>query len=345
MTHSRQARGFTLVELLVVIAIIGILVALLLPAVQAAREAARRSQCRNHLKQIGLAFLNHENTHGHLPPSGWGYLWTGDPDMGNDEKQPGGWGFNILPYLEDVSTYVVGQGLPQAQKRVELTRQKTHPVTVYHCPSRRPAELSYGPETSYNADQPAGNLVAKTDYAACGGSYSPARGSPVGWSTGPPSLNCLNDYPNCDWGSYSQSNIDTYFNGVVLPRFPVELRQITDGTSKTLMVAEKFLPPMFYGDSGGEFTANSCSDNNSVYQGYDWDVIRWTHRDTDYLPLRDTDYINHSLVNACQVRFGSAHSGVVHGVYCDGSVHAIEYEIDPIVWEYLGVRNDGQATN
>src|SRR5437868_14411764 len=92
--------GFTLVELLVVIAIIGVLVALLLPAVQAAREAARRMHCQNNLKQIGIAFHNHTDTFGHLPTGGWGWGWVGDADQGAGVKQTGSWPFNILPFIE-----------------------------------------------------------------------------------------------------------------------------------------------------------------------------------------------------------------------------------------------------
>ena len=111
MTYKkRQSAAFTLVELLVVIAIIGILVALLLPAIQAAREAARRTQCKNNLKQIGLACLNLVDTHKFFPTGGasWDmdirhYSDNGRP-VGPD-RQGIGWGFQILPYLEETAAY------------------------------------------------------------------------------------------------------------------------------------------------------------------------------------------------------------------------------------------------
>src|SRR5690349_21627560 len=100
--------GFTLVELLVVIAIIGVLVALLLPAVQAAREAARRTQCANHLEQLSLGALLHEDTHQHLPTGGWNWYWSGDPDRGFDRRQPGGWSYTVLPFIEQKALHDLG---------------------------------------------------------------------------------------------------------------------------------------------------------------------------------------------------------------------------------------------
>ena len=106
-----RRRGFTLVELLVVIAIIGILIALLLPAVQAAREAARRLQCKNNLKQQALGCMTHNDALGYLPSGGWDFLSLGDPDRGFGEQQPGGWMYSILPYIEHQSIYELGKGL------------------------------------------------------------------------------------------------------------------------------------------------------------------------------------------------------------------------------------------
>ena len=102
--------AFTLVELLVVIAIIGILVALLLPAVQAAREAARRATCTNQVKQIALAWHLHHDTHKFFPSGGWGYRYMADPDRGFGEGQPGSWAYSCLPYLEEQTLHQIGGG-------------------------------------------------------------------------------------------------------------------------------------------------------------------------------------------------------------------------------------------
>ena len=144
-----KRNAFTLVELLVVIAIIGILIGLLLPAINAAREAGRRMQCSNNLKQLGLGCIHHEGTVGFLPTGGWAYYWTGDPDMGFGRSQPGGWTYTILPWIEYKSMFDLGTGQNVAQKKVAFAQRGQMAIPTLYCPTRRPAKLY--PNPTYNA--------------------------------------------------------------------------------------------------------------------------------------------------------------------------------------------------
>jgi prepilin-type N-terminal cleavage/methylation domain-containing protein len=112
-SRLRKAAGFTLVELLVVVAIVAVLIGLLLPAIQKIREAAHRVQCRNNLKQIGLAALNHESVYGRLPGGGWTGRWLGEPDRGTGRPQPGGWIYQLLRFIEQDNLAAWGAGLPR----------------------------------------------------------------------------------------------------------------------------------------------------------------------------------------------------------------------------------------
>ena len=171
-------KAFTLVELLVVIAIIGILISLLLPAVQAAREAARRMQCSNQLKQLGVAMQIHHDAYGFYPSGGWGWFWVGDPDMGSGESQPGTWTFSLLPYLEMEQIYSMGSGPDPNDpvKREALRSMCEIPVSTFICPSRRACKAYPTNVWSYalvprNAAFPI-ETGGKTDYAANTGDLS-----------------------------------------------------------------------------------------------------------------------------------------------------------------------------
>jgi hypothetical protein len=243
--------------------------------------------------------------------------------------------------MEEGTTHAIGSGLSTADKSNALTTLVTTPLDFFHCPSRRDAVLTYGPEQPRNATPPPGNYVAKSDYAGNGGSYCPTEG-PIGWS-GNPSRNCLETFPACNWGAHTLANIQEYFDGPIVPRFPIELEQITDGTSHTMLVGEKYLFVDHYGEGTvGGFERDNCSDNNAVYQGYDWDIMRWAnHRtdlDRDYTPKSDT---TENPTGICATSFGSAHTSGFNVVLCDGSVDTIDYDVDMIELELLARRNDG----
>jgi prepilin-type N-terminal cleavage/methylation domain-containing protein len=312
----RRPRAFTLVELLVVIAIIGILVALLLPAVQAAREAARLSQCKNNLAQMGKGLLNFESSRGHFP-AGWetsGLAWSG----------------YLLPFIEEqalwdmlgpstVSSMQPGVGMKTETKWVwnsgnnELVLNT--PIPTYRCPSS-----SQLPRANDGIDsrQP-------TDYGGCVSSMVTSD-------------NQLDIVPGTLPIVDSQDKVPdgTDHNGMFFLASNVKFAEIIDGSSKTIAIGERHTD------------LDTILDNNqmdfwhvgSVQVGSATDPNEWTEFvASTQVPV---NFWADATANGRQIEvaFGSWHS--VRGaqfVYADGSVHLINDDIEPAVYVALGSRN------
>src|SRR5262245_61654209 len=168
---GRSNSGFTLVELLVVIAIIGVLVALLLPAIQSAREAARRSQCANQLRQLAVSFHNYHDAHKFFPSGGWGWAWVGFPEQGDGRNQSGGWMYSVLPYMEEGNLHDYGKGTTGQVRRDAARKRSELPFEGMTCPSRRRANVyAFHGQSNYRYCTLPLEYVSKTDYAANGGS-------------------------------------------------------------------------------------------------------------------------------------------------------------------------------
>jgi prepilin-type N-terminal cleavage/methylation domain-containing protein len=319
---SGRRRGFTLVELLVVIAIIGVLVALLLPAVQAARESARRTQCKNNLRQIGLGALNHEETLGFYPSGGWGFSWIGDPDRGYGRDQPGGWMYSLLDYIEEGGLRQIGAGLAEGiERRLALNETTQIPIETFGCPSRRQAAAfqfkAWDPWQNANASvlQRASGVTARGDYAFNSGDFGDA-------DFGPPS------YAAVDSGQYAwNEELGSLVTGIAFQRSEVSIRQVADGTTKTYMCGEKFL------DAAQYETGEDWGDDASYFTGVDHDSLRWT----DDVPAQDQAGLLAPRI------FGSAHPAAFHMVMCDGSVQSIAYGVDRSVHRVLGNRLDADT--
>jgi prepilin-type N-terminal cleavage/methylation domain-containing protein len=333
MVRRNLVRGFTLVELLVVIAIIGILVALLLPAIQAARESARRTQCKNNLKQLGIATHLFVDTHKHFPSAGWGDWWVGCPDLGMGQKQPGSWAYQLLGFIEETAAADLGQGFkcsdPDSQQLIG--QMVSIAVPLFYCPTRRAAQpYPHGSRPLRNYQPPP--LAGKSDYAA---NYGDRR--PGFTEEGPASLADAETYDWC-------CEMPTIETGIVFQRSTIRIGQITDGTTYTYLYGEKNLDPTCYDSS------ECYNDDQSMYNAMDKDNVRFTFvgyingvlsLQNSHLPAPDTRAppgTDPGRIN--EWSFGGPHPGGWQVVFCDGSVHFLSYEMDPIMHRWLGNRRD-----
>ncbi|MDO4585410.1 MAG: DUF1559 domain-containing protein [Planctomycetia bacterium] len=344
----KNGKGFTLVELLVVIAIIGMLVGLLLPAVQQAREAARQMQCNNHLRQLALAAHNVENSMRTFPSAGWGMLWMGDPEGGMSWGQPGSWVYTLLPALEQNALFQLpadGQ-LPENPDDVQwenaVTVQQT-PVSVFNCPSRRPSQLvGVATGSMYNAKNRA-DPAMKGDYVANQGAYNSRTGYPSPIAGPSTSDAALMRKKEKSWPDYTSN-----YTGVCYMFSKIAIGQIRDGLSNTILYGEKGIDPRFYTDyQYGDSTSwpdDSCDFSGdqhartirSTYGGYYKDDV--FQENTYHLPKQDR-----LGYTACNQSFGSAHAGALGIALCDGSVQRLTYSVSPEVFHCLGNKADGKA--
>ncbi len=333
--HLKSA--FTLVELLVVITIIGILISLLLPAVQAAREAARRLQCSNNLKQLALAAHSHHTTIGWFPAGGWGAYWIGDPEQGVDWRQSGGCLYNLLPYMEQQSLWGLQLGKSTSTtptKTAAASQMCATPLSVMYCPTRRPAigYNAYGYKLQtlapprYSDTTP---LYARNDYAGNGGddvnNHCGTHGSTFN----------MNGPDNRAQGLSAEGHsnfvkIASFATGIFHPGSMVSLDQIRDGASNTYLFGEKYLVPDAY------TTGEAPGDNVTAYMGANEAIIRWATTDPTMRPMQDTP--------GSWTRFvwGSAHASGFNMALCDGSVRHIGYTIDLTINTHLCNRKDAE---
>jgi prepilin-type N-terminal cleavage/methylation domain-containing protein len=327
-----QRRAFTLVELLVVIAIIGILIALLLPAIQAAREAARRTQCANNLKQIGLAAVAYERINKQFANNSGDFRQTSIPSVPT-------WICAILPQLEETTLFntwaqVAGYrtGSQQASSSFAVQALFATPVKALYCPARRgadsypvPADMSIkwiGQVATGFGGWTGGSAViskaSRTDYALNGGADSQRTETgfsnislPGIWESGGGT------------GNQGKSKV-------------VRVRDVKDGLSKTYYAAEKMIPGDQYED--GTF----WGDASSIFVCPLGDCVRFAEQPPQHDPLVHLD--QNQACKSCH-NFGSAHSSTWNAVYCDGSVHALTFTMSFATHRALASRAAGDATN
>ena len=329
LRNSRNA-AFTLVELLVVIAIIGILIGMLLPAVQAVREAARRTQCMNNLKQIGLGCLNFESAHQAFPSNGMesaAFFLGGQQPPGAIEN--GGWAYQILPFIE--------------QENVETLRDSegwstvflANVVSTYHCPSRGVREL----------------VLASTDTVPAG-DYAGFLSDPDSKTNRPSGVS----YPGFSYDKYKTGEENYTFTGIISKKAhwkdpssgatpfkkfgSVGFGEISDGSSNTLLIAEKSIWSQNYVASDSYKGGARYWDERAYYYP-SWATMRGWNKGL----LSDSADRNVILGegNEDETSFGSAHPGTVTSVFGDGSTRSLSMDTDRTTFDRFGMRADGNV--
>jgi prepilin-type N-terminal cleavage/methylation domain-containing protein/prepilin-type processing-associated H-X9-DG protein len=375
-SRSKVRLAFTLIELLVVIAIIAVLIALLLPAVQSAREAARRAQCVNNLKQLGLGHLNFESSNGWFPPDvdylTPPYLPDLDPSVtgfGANGQENAGNFMRVLPYMEQQNVYnlvnfnrgafdqvnvppIVGTGTLYPVGVGQLSAYNTV-MNAFICPSSpAPSSISYyntcwssyGNGSSPPIPSPPTQIWGRTDYfPTCGfhGSLLAALGFPPAYVTA---------FGN-DSGAIANLSTSNATTGLVNTPVPhVRIASITDGTSNTIMLGEDAGRPVGYNHARQIYTQHGGPVdgvlNPTDYGGGAWaDPYSYAH-----LCGSTADGIRcHGgicLINcSSNNELYSFHPGGVNTLFCDGSVHFLKESMDPRVIVSLITRAGGEIVS
>jgi prepilin-type N-terminal cleavage/methylation domain-containing protein/prepilin-type processing-associated H-X9-DG protein len=324
---SKPTLGFTLVELLVVIAIIGILVALLLPAIQAARDAARRSQCSNNLKQIGLAVQNFENSRKRLPQG------SQSEKVALNGKYFTTWTIDILPYMEEPGLYDLWDPTVELEHANNQRLRETF-VSSYMCPSDEGLETLIIPETG-----PGGiELNANLSYAP--GSYRAMSGYSLG------------EQGEHYWDNPLNS---TFINATKLPLnwrgplhtgakdvttvqrklHPVKLRQIIDGLSKTTLAGEYHTVTRPARHTLWAYAYTSYNQSSAFAESR-----------TLIPDLDKCESIGGGGVHTCLRGWGSLHGGnVIQFAFADGSVHPISPDVDMRLFVAAATIANGDVDN
>jgi prepilin-type N-terminal cleavage/methylation domain-containing protein len=343
INQSRRISAFTLVELLVVIAIIGVLVALLLPAVQAAREASRRSQCLNNLHQVGLGCLNFQSAKGAFPTAGGAVEQFFNPAELSKPAygyEGASWMYQILPYIELQNLYNLRRGDGAAKAGFVQTRLAEKQVSTYNCPSRENRVAFIGVD-----------IYALPDYAGVMANWNDPGWPQFAWQTSVPPK------PREDelvWTGIlvKGGQVNKTTTPPQIWKFPeVDFKSIEDGSSNTILVAEKAVDARFY------TIPNSAPwpywEMYGYYTGADWPHMRifGALRPTGTspspeVPIKgDMDSRGSSATPTVDFGFGSAHPSIICSVWGDGSVRVISNTADLLILDQLGKRADGSSVS